>query len=74
MLLIQINWGKIGKLFYIPLQVQDHVFEHMGRERYLKPPKAGTNPRGVEISKEALLALTQNEKTKHIDVYWKRSI
>ncbi len=31
MLLIQINWGKIGKFFYIPLQVQHHVFEHMGR-------------------------------------------
>lgn len=72
LLLTQINWGKVGGFFYIPLYVQRDVFERMGRESYLKLPKPGTNPRGVEISKEALLTLVQNIGTMRIDITWKK--
>lgn len=73
MLLVQINWGQMGGLFYIPLENQRRVFNDLGRERYIKLPKPGTNPRGVEISKEALLSIIKAEGTKSIPIYWKRS-
>jgi len=72
-LLVNIEWGGIGNLFYIPLEVQQSVFRSLGRERYLKLPKEGTNPRGVEISKEALLSLVRASNTKSIEIEWQRS-
>lgn len=72
-LLVQIKWGGEGHLFYIPLEVQRKVFNSMGRMRYFKLPKPGTNPRGVEISKEALLKLIQDKDTKSIKIVWRRS-
>lgn len=45
----------------------------MGREAYLKLPKPGTNPRGVEISKEGLLRLIKDRDTKSIEILWQRS-
>lgn len=72
MLLVQINWGGLGKFFYIPLSVQQDVFERLGRERYFKLPKQGTNPRGVEISKEALSGLITHKEAKAIDIFWER--
>lgn len=68
-----INWEKNGKFSYIPNEVQHNVLTEIGRERYLKLPKLGTNPRGVEISKEALQMLVLHEDTKSIDIFWKRS-
>ncbi|MBS7656511.1 ThaI family type II restriction endonuclease [Candidatus Bathyarchaeota archaeon] len=68
-----INWGKEGNFSYIPKEVQEKVLQEIGRERYLKLPKIGTNPRGVEISKEALQMLLTNKDTKSIDVFWSRS-
>lgn len=72
-LLTLINWGKAGGFYYIPVEVQRKVFNEMAREVYLKLPKAGTNPRGVEISKEALLRLTGDKDTKSIEILWQRS-
>lgn len=72
MLLVQINWNNYGKFLYIPLATQLDLFERIGRERYLKLPKVGTNPRGVEISKEALLELITHEDTKFINIFWMR--
>lgn len=72
LLLVQINWNGIGGLYYIPLKVQKEVFEKMGRERYIKLPKTGTNPRGVEISKEALTELIKSEHTGRIMIHWIR--
>ena len=72
-LLVQINWGKIGGLFYIPAKVQQKVFHTIGRENYLKLPKAGTNPRGVEISKEALLKILSDKGTKSVKLFWQRA-
>jgi hypothetical protein len=72
-LLVQIVWGKKGAFYYIPLETQKKVFEEMGREKYIKLPKPGTNPRGVEISKESLLRLIKDKNTKVIEIIWKRS-
>lgn len=72
-LLVQIRWNKTGYLFYIPLEVQQKIFRDMTRERYFKLPKPGTNPRGVEISKEALMGLIRDSDTKSIKINWERS-
>ncbi|MGB9760564.1 MAG: ThaI family type II restriction endonuclease [Thermoproteota archaeon] len=72
-LFVQINWEKNGKIYCIPLEVQQNVFGSMGRERYLRLPKLGTNPRGIEISKDALMKLITDENTQSIDVFWHRS-
>ena len=72
-LLVQINWDDVGNLFYIPFEVQQRIFEEMGRQRYIKLPKPGTNPRGVEFSREALLRLMTDPHTKLIKINWQRS-
>jgi len=73
LLLVQILWGGEGGFFYIPLETQQKILKKMGRERYFKLPKPGTNPRGVEISKDALIRLMKNKETKVIKILWKRS-
>jgi len=73
MLLVQINWNSTGGFFYIPLEAQMRHFEDLGRERYIKLPKPGTNPRGVEISQEALSSLVSDNETKRVDIFWQRS-
>ena len=70
-LLTQINWQSKGYLYLIPLEVQNKVLKQFGKEKYFKLPKAGTNPRGVEFSKEALLKL-QQEVSQKIEIEWKR--
>ena len=72
-LLVQIVWGARGGFYYIPLEAQERLFKAMGRERYIKLPKAGTNPRGVEITQEAVSHLAQDKETKVIEISWQRS-
>lgn len=75
MVLIQINWEAEGGFYYIPLEVQQTVFEKLGRKRYIKLPKQGTNPRGVEMSKGAIGLLLKNKNTRFIIIKWgKKSI
>jgi len=64
-LLVQINWGSIGGFYYIPLEAQRKLFDRIGRDRYIKLPKPGTNPRGVEITKEALTSLVKDDLSKY---------
>ncbi len=73
MLLVQIHWGQTGKFWYVPLESQREVFDRMGRQRYIKLPKPGTNPRGVEITKEALEMLVAEQGVRGIDIHWERS-
>jgi hypothetical protein len=70
----QIIWNDRGGLFLIPLEAQLEVFEEMGRDNYLKPPRQGTNPRGVEISKDALEALVNHAQTRRIEINWQRPV
>ena len=70
-LLIQIWWGENkDSLFFIPLNVQKDIFNSLGKEKYLKMPKAGTNPRGVEFSKESIQKILQHPKTLKIKINW----
>lgn len=73
MLLVQINWNFTGGFYYIPLEIQLKHFEDFGRHRYIKLPKPGTNPRGVEIMKEALSSLVKDDATKIMYIHWQRS-
>jgi hypothetical protein len=73
-LLVQICWNSKGNLFLITKDVQTKILKKIGRERYIKLPKQGTNPRGVELSKEALELLTKDLETKRIEIDWNRSV
>lgn len=71
MILAQICWDtKDGGLFYIPEIVQKEVFRRLGKERYLNLPKPGTNPRGVDFSKEAINSMLGDKRTLRIVVDW----
>lgn len=70
MIYVQINWGSNGGLFYFPKQVQEEIFNSLGREDYIKLPPKGTNPRGVELSSKALKKLVEHDNTKKIDISW----
>ena len=72
-LLVQINWNNYGGFYYIPLSVQKSVFDKIGREKYIKLPKAGTNPRGIELTGEALDNLFKDQNSKSISILWYRT-
>jgi len=76
-LLAQINWNNRslvgrdkGGLFLIPLDVQNRILSRMGNDDYLTPPKPNTNPRGVEISREAMRTLLRDANTKFMEIAW----
>ncbi|MCR4433933.1 MAG: ThaI family type II restriction endonuclease [Caldiserica bacterium] len=69
-LLVQINWNDTGGFYFIPLTVQQRIFAKIGRENYIKLPKPGTNPRGVEITKEALMGLIGDKESQNIMINW----
>lgn len=71
-LLTHINWNDVGGFYYIPLFAQNSLFDRIGREHYIKLPKPGTNPRGVEITSEALSKLVEDNMTNKIKINWKR--
>lgn len=70
LLFVHVNWYAKGGLYYIPYEVQDAVFNKIGRQRYIKLPKQGTNPRGVEMSNEALINTIRDEGTKSVEINW----
>ena len=72
-ILIQISWGGIGGFYYIPLEAQKKLFDRVGRNGYIKLPKPGTNPRGVEITKEALSSLVKDNLSKVIEINWQKT-
>ena len=72
-ILVQINWNKTGGFYYIPLASQKLLFDEIGRENYIKLPKPGTNPRGAEITKEALMRLVENKNTRKIEINWQKT-
>jgi len=72
MILIQINWHSHGGFYLIPKEAQLDVLKNLGRTAYIKLPKTGTNPRGVELSKQALQNLVQHKDTMVIPIDWKK--
>lgn len=71
-LLVHINWEAKGGVYLLSKQAQKEVLETYGREFYFKLPKKGTNPRGVEITNEAINKLVEHSSTKKIEIDWKR--
>lgn len=72
MLFTKIIWGNTGGLFYIPKEVQEQVLRELGRNLYIKLPPQGTNPRGVEITTEALRMLVRHNETLRINIDWEK--
>ncbi len=72
MVLVQINWFGLGYFYYFPVSAQVRVFDKLRRKNYMKLPKKGTNPRGVEITKKALERLTKDIETQKIEISWER--
>jgi len=70
--LARIKWDGAGGLFYIPLQIQQTIFQQLGRDNYLKLPKEGTNPRGVEFTSNAMSLLINHQYTRSIPITWVR--
>jgi hypothetical protein len=73
MLLVQVNWNDTGGFYYIPLNAQKRVFEKLGRKNYIRLPRPGTNPRGVEFTKEALSNLVGDSESRSILINWQRT-
>jgi len=69
-LLVQVNWGNRGGFFFFPASAQRDVLQRIGRQNYIKLPKPGTNPRGVEISAEALDLLVEHSQSQMIPIQW----
>ncbi len=69
-LFVRIERGKPGDFCYIPLEVQLDVLKEKGVNAYLKKPKEGTNPRGVEISAACLKFLKEHKKTHCLVIDW----
>ncbi len=72
MILVQINWDNGGGFFYIPLKVQLEILRKIGIKNYIKLPKVGTNPRGIEMTANALRTLVNHRKTFKIDIEWRK--
>ena len=71
--LTQIFWGQEkDSVWLIPLKVQQDVFNKLGRNKYLNLPKVGTNPRGIEFSREAISMMLNDKESLKITISWKR--
>jgi hypothetical protein len=72
MIFVQINWNNGGGFYLIPKEAQTEVFKKLGIDEYIKLPKPGTNPRGVEMSAVALKELIEHKSTLIIPIEWKK--
>ena len=70
---IQLIWNGNGGLYYIPLETQIRWIGQLGREGYIKLPPEGTNPRGVEFTRNALSRMINDSSTQKIDIFWRRT-
>lgn len=68
MLVAKICWNSCGKLLLFSKEAQHQVLSDIGRDRYIKLPKENTNPRGVEITTEALALLENYNDTRSIEI------
>ncbi len=72
MIFVQINWNSMGGFYYIPKEVQREVYNNFGKDSYIKLPKVGTNPRGVEITAKALREISNHQDTIFIEIDWEK--
>lgn len=73
MLFVHINWQDRGGLYLISKEIQQEILAQYGKGFYFKLPKAGTNPRGVEITNQAINKLVEHSNTKKIEIDWTRA-
>lgn len=73
MIFLRINWGGEGGFYFVPISAQKDVFRRLGKQAYIKLPKEGTNPRGVEITKEALSGILNHKQTCSISIQWDKA-
>jgi hypothetical protein len=76
LLLARVNWDMKERyqpsgLFFIPKDSQLNVLQRLGRENYLKPPKPGTNAKGVSLTRQAFENLLSDNNVIHIDIDWR---
>ncbi len=72
LLLSQIIWNGEGGLYFISKKTQIKILAKIGRENYIKLPKKGTNPRGVEMSAKGSRTLLDDSETLKIKIFWKK--
>lgn len=70
LVIAKIVWDNTGYLILIPIGTQERTLSILGRDTYFKLPKENTNPRGVELSKEAFSLMFNDEMTLKIPVMW----
>ena len=73
-LLVQINWNATGGMYLFTKETQTDVLRSLGYDGYFVLPKAGTNPRGVEISNEAVRSLEKCSDNTKIDINWVKNL
>lgn len=73
MLFVHINWNGEGGMYLISKEIQAEILTKYGKDFYFKLPKQGTNPRGVEITNEAIIKLIEHQETKKVKIDWFRS-
>lgn len=71
-LFVHINWGGEGAMYLLSKEGQQEILSKHGKEFYFKLPKQGTNPRGVEITNEAIKKLVEHASTKKVVIDWNR--
>jgi len=72
-LLVRVKWNDVGGLHYVPVTTQRGLFDRIGKKNYIKLPKPGTNPRGVEFAKNVLARLTSDGQSKRIEINWHKT-
>jgi len=72
-ILVHINWNGEGGLYFISKEIQNEILNRLGRTAYFKLPKPGTNPRGVEISDQAIDLITRNPEAIFIPIHWQKN-
>ena len=72
LLYINILWGKTGKFCLITKGAQIEVLDRLTIDSYVKIPAKGTNPRGIELSKEAMQQIQNHPTTQILQINWKR--
>ena len=69
LLLAWIKWDSDGGLSFIPLKVQEDLFNTLKNE-FFKLPRPGTNPRGVEYDRYALHNMVRHNQSITIPIQW----
>jgi len=72
MLVVRIIWNDVGSIRFIPLDIQQHIFEHLGVEQYLDY-RGTTNTRGVNLSLIAEQAFNHSQECISLPVSWQKS-